>query len=336
MNYRVWAALGLIITGTAVAQVPRRVIAERFTNTLCSFCASRNPGLMANIQAHPEVLQIGYHPSSPYSSCVFSQHQVADNNGRTQYYGVFGSTPRLVIQGVAQPSSVNFANAALFSSVSGQTSPVDVRLTAVWTHPDTLTVRVVVQTVASHTLPTQRLFVGLAEDTVFYSAPNGENLHTHVFRKALTSTQGLSVSVPAMTNDSLVFSYKQVRHPAWVPSRIFGYAILQNENTKAVTQASVDQRYQMVTGFKGSEQELPSVYVFPNPTVDKVRIQTEKEHPSAVVTLIDVSGKELRSYTCPKLECELDVRTLGPGMYVVRWQTDQSLLTFPLIKQNHE
>ena len=33
----------------AEAQVPKKVIVEHFTNTLCSVCASRNPGFYSNL-----------------------------------------------------------------------------------------------------------------------------------------------------------------------------------------------------------------------------------------------------------------------------------------------
>tara|TARA_B110000285_G_C15096412_1_gene602244 strand:+ start:1583 stop:1825 length:243 start_codon:yes stop_codon:yes gene_type:complete len=78
--------------------VVKKVLVEHFTYTRCSVCASRNTGFITNLNAQSDVVHISYHPSSPYSNCQFNQYNLQENDDRTKYYGVFGSTPRLVIQ----------------------------------------------------------------------------------------------------------------------------------------------------------------------------------------------------------------------------------------------
>jgi len=80
------------------AQVQKNVVVEHFTNTRCGICASRNPGFFTNLNNNPDVIHLAIHPSSPYSSCVFNQHNSVDNDDRTNYYGIYGGTPRLVVQ----------------------------------------------------------------------------------------------------------------------------------------------------------------------------------------------------------------------------------------------
>jgi len=102
------------------AQISQKVIAEHFTNTKCSVCASRNPGLIQNFVSNPDVLHISIHPSSPYATCIFNQHNKTENDDRTKYYGLYGSTPRLAINGNVQASSVNFGSSTLFTSYKGK------------------------------------------------------------------------------------------------------------------------------------------------------------------------------------------------------------------------
>src|SRR5688572_14710898 len=95
--------LSILVVST-FAQTPRQVIVEHFTNTRCSICASKNPGFYSLLHgSYPQVLHIAYHPSAPYSNCYFSLQNPTENNSRTNYYGVYGSTPRAVIQGNVIP-----------------------------------------------------------------------------------------------------------------------------------------------------------------------------------------------------------------------------------------
>lgn len=106
--FRIWLLLFIGLSSSLFAQVPRNIIVEHFTNTKCSVCASRNPGFQTNLNAHPDVRQISIHPSSPYSTCLLSQQNTVDNDARTNYYGVYGGTPRLVINGTVISASVNY------------------------------------------------------------------------------------------------------------------------------------------------------------------------------------------------------------------------------------
>ena len=90
------------------------MLVEHFTNTYCSVCASKNHGFYANLWRYPQVWHVAYHPSSPYAACPLSMANVPENDARTNYYGVYGGTPRLVIQG-AVVTSTNYADSAIVS-----------------------------------------------------------------------------------------------------------------------------------------------------------------------------------------------------------------------------
>src|SRR6185436_4956285 len=91
--------------GTGLAQVPKKTVVEHFTNTKCSVCAARNPGFNANLNHQANVIRLAIHPSSPYSGCLLYNQNATDNDARTNYYGVYGGTPRLVINGNVVPNS---------------------------------------------------------------------------------------------------------------------------------------------------------------------------------------------------------------------------------------
>jgi hypothetical protein len=112
----------------AAQPVPRTSVVEHFTNTYCSVCASRNPGFYGNLAAFPQVLHIAYYPSSPYAACPFNQMNRPENDARTRFYGIYGSTPRLVINGSEVPSGTPYTDPAIFTSGLGQTSDFSLRI----------------------------------------------------------------------------------------------------------------------------------------------------------------------------------------------------------------
>ena len=187
------------------AQVPKKVVVEHFTNTKCSICASRNPGFYTNLNSQTGVIHLAIHPSSPYAACFLSMHNPIENDGRTNYYGIYGGTPRLVIQGTVISSSVNYSSASIFTPYLGQTSPASIKIYQYKYGNDSIRSRIVIKTEATHTLTNLSLFVALAEDTINYTGSNGESVHYDVFRKSYTGTSGISVTLPAVVGDSVVY-----------------------------------------------------------------------------------------------------------------------------------
>ena len=163
------------------AQVAQNIVVEHFTNTRCGICANRNPGFYSNLENHPDVFHISFHPSSPYSNCVLNNHNTAENDARTNFYNNYGSTPKFVVQGDKITGATDVSKPALFTPYDGMMSPIELKIKQ-HISVDSIHSDVVVKTVASHSLGTVKLFVAVAEDTVFYNAPNGENEHYDVFR----------------------------------------------------------------------------------------------------------------------------------------------------------
>ena len=80
----------------AEAQVPRKILVEHFTNTLCSFCASRNPGFYSNLNNQSDVIHLSIHSGTPYTQCLLYQQNASPSDARRFYYGITG-TPALAI-----------------------------------------------------------------------------------------------------------------------------------------------------------------------------------------------------------------------------------------------
>ncbi len=106
--------LVLAIKASSV-QVPKKVVVEHFTNTKCRICASRNPGFYKNLNSQTGVIYLTIHTSSPSAAFVLSQHNAVENDGRTNYYDIYGSTLRLVIQGVVISSGANYSSTSIFN-----------------------------------------------------------------------------------------------------------------------------------------------------------------------------------------------------------------------------
>ena len=208
----------VIFSYSAIAQVPKLVVLEHFTNTYCSICANSNPNLNTNMANQSDVLRISYHPSSPYSACTLYQHNPSGNDDRTNQYGVYGGTPRIVIQGEVQPAGGgNFSNPALFDNYSGQTTPISVDVVIDTSVADSISVSVSITVEDQLTIDQQNpiLYIGLGEDTIFFNAPNGESEHINVFRKEINGTTGTGISLNDVIGSIETFTYTIARNSNW-------------------------------------------------------------------------------------------------------------------------
>lgn len=323
----------LLLMGTAHAQeVPQKIIVEHFTNTLCSTCASRNPGFYTNFNTENtgNMLHLAIHPSSPYSACIFNQHDKTANDERTKYYNIFGSTPRLVINGKPISASTNYNSAAIFAPYVGLMSAVKITMTQQKFGADSIQVQVVLKTVASHSLGNQNLYLVLAEDTIFYNAPNGEDEHYDVFRRSLLGSTGMSVTIPATVGDSLVITKTTAAHADWDFDRIYPLAILQDESTKITTQAeALVPVKSIVSGITNLETSL-NYKVYPTLTNVEITIETEQNLPSSL-RIISITGTEVIK-TSIKGNTLVNVSNLPNGVYFVLIENANGFYNQKIIK----
>ena len=301
-----------------MAQVPKLVVLEHFTNTYCSICANSNPNLNANMANQSDVLRISYHPSSPYSGCSLNQHNVSGNDDRTNQYGVYGGTPRIVIQGeVQQAGGGNFSNPALFDNYSGQTAPISVDVTTDTTVSDSMIVMVTITVEDQLTIDQQYpiLYVGLGEDTIFFNAPNGEADHINVFRKELNGSTGNGISLDDVIGTIETYSFTVARNSNWDLARIFGYAIVQDANTNEIFQAGASNFTPDFSSSVEAQMAQNYSYFISN---NLLNISLNDINLFDQVVIFDLQGKVVSSRVINSDQISIDISDLNPSMYIVQ------------------
>lgn len=248
-----------------------------------------------------------------------------ENDDRTKYYGVYGATPKFVIQGEVVSSSVMVDQPSLFSTYTGQTSVADLRIEQTKYGADSIQVRVIIKTAAAHSLGNLVLFTALVEDTIAYNAPNGEQLHHDVFRKALSEIEGNATNLPANVGDSIVLDYNGIAHSAWNFNRIYAIAILQEEANKQVVQtyAAPSDKAGSPVGIKENNQYNQFI-IYPNPSDGRVRISGI----SGNYDLEIVNSFGQRVYLAPQIQCnpcEIDLSHLNSGLYFAKLHADKNM-----------
>ncbi len=315
------------------AQVTKKIVVEHFTNTNCSVCASRNPGLFTNLNNQSNLLRLAVHPSAPYSSCKLYQQNSSDNDARTKFYGIYGSTPRIVINGVVIPANADYASNAIFDAYKSVTSPASIRIEQQKFGEDSVRIKISIKTEATHSLGDLSLFVALAEDTVFYKGNNGELQHYNVFRQSLTAAEGMSVTLPATKGDSVVFSYSAANNSIWNFDRIFPLVILQESANKSLVQAEAAMPIKSMptAGIASNSADL-QVVIYPNPVNNSVTIQwVDKEMTKIELATLD--GKIVNDITVLDIQHFLDLSDFASGIYVLKISNSRGNYYQKLIKK---
>lgn len=300
----------LLFAGVLHAQVTQTIVVEHFTNTRCGICASRNPGFYTNLNAQDNVLHMAIHPSAPYSACLLNQHNKVENDARTNYYGIYGSTPRLVIQGNVVSTSTDYGNAAIFNPYLNQTSPIGLNVQVQLLPTDSIEVLVSIKTFATHSLGELQLYVAMVEEKFNYAAPNGENEHFDVFRKNVFPINGLTFTPSLVIGDSVVLKGKVFKHAAWVLGQMYALATVQGTDKKVV-QAGRSALLTSSTGLKN--YSVLKARVYPNPTADFLQIDLVSANQARLL-IYDITGRLLKSEELQQTS-SIDLREFKAGIY---------------------
>lgn len=317
MQFKIFFFLTFLVgtIGNTWAQnVPKNIILEHFTNTRCSICASRNPALLQNLASRPQVLHLSIHPSSPYANCFLSQRNAVTNDARTNFYGIYGGTPRIVINGVVQSPSVNFGSATLFAPFEQDSTAftLDLRISREGSDSVSYTIKIV--KTAFDTLTNAVLFSGIAQDTVFGNGGNGEQAHQQV----LVAGRQQVVSLPMQIGDSVVLTNRFANRPSWEFSRLLAMAVLQHNASKALIQAAKSNLLETGLTASSPQWQLQSdIQLYPNP--NKGIVKTNLEAPFRY-QLHDLQGAVLQEGLAIEGEIRLGEGLLN-GLYLLRLTT---------------
>lgn len=304
-------------------QVARKIVVEHFTNSNCSICASRNPGFYNTISQFSEIIHIAYHPSAPYASCLINQHNKVENDDRTNYYGVYGSTPRIVIQGQVIPASSNYGDMMLYQDEQNKTSSFSIRTEIKKTSTNTADVVVTIKKVDTSSLSSLTLYAVVAEDTLFYNAPNGENEHYDVFRKSVWGAPQ-PITAPANVGDSITMTQSITIHNDWNTSRTYVAALIQDGQKNVIQaerSATLDYPVSITMAEKSNE-----VNIYPNPANNYLYISKEVEN----ITITSLEGRVI--YHTKNATNKIDISNIVPGTYVLKMKSGDVQLNKRLVK----
>ncbi len=300
-------------------KVPLKSILEHFTNTKCSVCASRNPELISNINKFPSLSYISIHPSAPYSSCILSQQNTSTNDQRTNFYGVYGSTPRIVINGKAIVNSIDYSDSNILKPYLNLQSSFDIKMKITRTKTDSMTYQIAIFKVDTSSLDSAFLFSGNIEDTVFVNGGNGEARHYHVLRYGVQER----LKLPSSMNDSIVIKKSIKLNSIWNEKRISSFAILQSIPSNQLIQSSSTGLLPKFSSGASSIQlssNSPKISVYPNPA--KSYLVVNSEGPLTYF-IFDLQG-------IMKLKGQLDIngliniQSLVDGIYMLKVEGGKS------------
>ena len=299
----------LFVSSYAQAQIAQTTVVEHFTNSNCGVCAANNPNIYTTLNTYPNVLHITFHPSSPYASCVFSQQNPSENDARTNYYSIYGSTPRLIVNGsLVSTASLNTS----LSATSSLNTSYQISLTQQFITTDSVFVKVKIKKIAADTFTNAILFVGAFQDTIFQTTGNGESVHHDVFRKSLSAITGDNITLPNTVNDSIEVMYQYHIASTWAANRMNSLAILQSSNKKVINAAQSTNVTLAPSALK--DITVSSNAIFPNPCTNILNINDAKNYTS--VRLINQLGKVVFSENLIGTK-SIDLSNIVKGFYVV-------------------
>lgn len=300
----------LFFAVSSFAQVPKTILVEHFTNTYCGICANRNPGLFTNLANFPKALHLSYHPSSPYKQCPLNQYNKDGNDDRANHYSVYGSTPRVVANGVALPPQTNYSSTQFIDDVKAEMS--DYSLEVSWSQigpTDSIRINVTIKLESSNSQTEGEIYIGLFQDTVFMESKNGEKNPPNVFRGG---TNGhVMLTLPTVVGNSESIEVVLAPLSDLDGSSLYAAAILYNDMDEYQQAARSSSHTTLPTLLLDQNENTFTIY--PNPSQGAIYHSADTD---LVVRIVDLSGKS--HYEGIWKNSEALPRKLETGVYLVQ------------------
>ena len=309
----------LISIALPAQKVPLKSILEHFTNTKCSVCASRNPGLISNINKFPSLSYISIHPSAPYSGCILSLQNTSTNDQRTNFYGVYGSTPRIVINAKAIVNSIDYSDSNVLKPYLNLQSSFDIKMKITRIKTDSMTYQIAIYKVDTSSLDSANLFSGNIEDTVFVNGGNGEARHYHVLRYGVQEI----LKLPSNMNDSIVIKKSVKLNSIWDEKRISSFAILQSISSNLLIQTGMTGLLPKFSSGSSSIQlstNSTKISVYPNPANSYLVVNSEEP---LNYLIFDIQGV-LKLKGRLELNERINIQSLVDGFYILKVEGGKS------------
>ncbi|MFZ1750649.1 MAG: T9SS type A sorting domain-containing protein, partial [Saprospiraceae bacterium] len=231
---------------------------------------------------------------------------------RAYHYDVFGGTPVFVINGEPRTGS-DVQNVSVYNPFFGSMSPFKVETSLESHHPDSITIISRIEAVETHTFTDISIYLPLVEDTVFYNAPNGENIHRDVFRQSFTGTEPLVIKAPIKSADPTSIKRTLQVRSIWDTSRLYAMSIVQSvSGDKPVLQSSKSPLLSKGSISSSDDESVKTLglVVFPIITVGLLNFSRELSD----ISVIDRMGREVLKSKGVSI-MHLDVSMLHQGMY---------------------
>ena len=274
-------------------------------------------------------MHLSVHPSSPYASCKLSQQANPDNDARTNYYGIFGGTPRLVVQGTVVSANADYNSPNLFAPYLNTTSPMSIKIEQTNLGVDSVHAKITITAEAANTQPTLKLFAALAEDTVFYKGNNSETQHYDVFRASFFGATGTTVNVPTVKGESVVYEATVAAKNIWNLNRIYTLAILQNSTSKEVVQAEAIAPEDSKTTSVNNTLSEEACTISPNPASGFLNVTLQNEQPANVkLTTLNGNVVYMNKFTG---KTQVSLTSFARGIYLVEVITQQGRLSKKIV-----
>lgn len=219
--------------------IDRVVLAELYTATWCTFCPNATGAIdsLTNQFGPGQLVILQYHPST-----LNDPFGTAQTDGRIQYYFGTGANPPIIlfdgkdrVEGASSLSDTYSRYRDKIQSRLLYKSPLQITPSVDSLHGDSVWVKASFQVVTDISSPNVVVHFVVAEDSISYTAPNGETLHRFVVRSMLPDQNGQTVAVPG--NGTWVASRSFVINQNWDRDRLNLIVFAQDPTTKEVLQA---------------------------------------------------------------------------------------------------
>ena len=309
MKIQLTLALSILLFFPTFAQVEQKVIIEHFTNTRCGTCANKNPAFYETLANYPQVLHVAYHPSSPYANCAFNQQNKEDNDARTHFYNIYGGTPRAVVQSDVIPPQNPLLKEDQIEARLGKKSDYAVTVTNKLMSGNNYIVTVDIEQVSGNENESIDLYLALAEKTVNYNAPNGEDVHHDVFRDELYFD---NANVSPSRSTTLI-EKEYIMKGEWDANEIYAYAIIHNSTTKTILQSGSSLDAPTFIGDRKIE-EIRNLF-YPNPVTNILNINSDYSQQIQKVELYSLVGSKVKEFSTFS---NMDISELPDGLYFAK------------------
>ena len=173
----------------------------------------------------------------------------------------------------------------------------------------------------------------IAEKTVNYNAPNGENVHHNVFREALPDDGGEAFTPPAAGN-SKSYSYSFKIDDDWTQEETYILAFVQNNDTKEIINSGTKFDERTSTSLNLLAEAKP-LRLSPNPVQDQLIVDFgQTTQSTASLKVYDTQGKLLLVQQVAEgtQQMQMDVAELPRGVLLVQLKNQEGLWSGKLIK----